>query len=468
MNGLAVAAVAVIGILIGVLHIGIVLTVSSWIGPSPYMDEIFHIPQAQVFCVEGLVPSTSYNPKLTTLPGTYLFAAFLSSVGIIPSCNSTVHLRLVPAISATLSFIIVPFLLSEIKFMFINHKVSSTTTFLRSPTTSSTTTLASHGDNSSSPIGRWALSLGLAEDLIFAFRLALSPVRFFFAVTLFYTDATSSLFVLLAMLVSFTDANRTNGFYSHATDVTTAGAPAQPTAHNERLQLVVALMRMAFIAILDVCAVMCRQTNVVWIGFIGAMSAISHLPSHTTHRPTRHRQSHNHRVQAHPSNRPDASDTTLLQKSQSVGAEPNADPKSKDSNTGSDIGDCDAGSNASIESTLTSHIRMFVHALYTPSSPLHPHLWRCLLPHASVAIGFVIWVFAFNHGHITLGDSSNHQPSFHAIQIGYLVVCIVLQVSQFTDFRFKLDQYFAFFSHRISVVPAQLSYLFNHILYFFV
>ena len=40
--------------------------------PQPYMDEIFHIPQAQKYC-NGTYDS--WDPKITTLPGLYLFSS---------------------------------------------------------------------------------------------------------------------------------------------------------------------------------------------------------------------------------------------------------------------------------------------------------------------------------------------------------------------------------------------------------
>jgi len=48
--------------------------------PDPYMDEIFHIPQAQKYCVGNF---TEWDPKITTLPGLYLI-----SVGIVSPLNT--------------------------------------------------------------------------------------------------------------------------------------------------------------------------------------------------------------------------------------------------------------------------------------------------------------------------------------------------------------------------------------------
>ena len=42
--------------------------------PEPYMDEIFHIPQAQRYCAGNF---TQWDDKITTLPGLYLFSVGL-------------------------------------------------------------------------------------------------------------------------------------------------------------------------------------------------------------------------------------------------------------------------------------------------------------------------------------------------------------------------------------------------------
>lgn len=39
--------------------------------PTPYLDEIFHIPQAQKYCKHNFF---EWDPKITTLPGLYIFS----------------------------------------------------------------------------------------------------------------------------------------------------------------------------------------------------------------------------------------------------------------------------------------------------------------------------------------------------------------------------------------------------------
>ena len=49
-----------------------IFSVMHTTNPQPYMDEIFHIPQAQKYC-NGTFDS--WDPKITTLPGLYLFSS---------------------------------------------------------------------------------------------------------------------------------------------------------------------------------------------------------------------------------------------------------------------------------------------------------------------------------------------------------------------------------------------------------
>ncbi|CAD7928503.1 unnamed protein product [Amoebophrya sp. A120] len=47
--------------------------------PEPYMDELFHVPQAQRFCNATRLEDVQWDPKITTPPGIYLAAATASS-----------------------------------------------------------------------------------------------------------------------------------------------------------------------------------------------------------------------------------------------------------------------------------------------------------------------------------------------------------------------------------------------------
>ena len=95
--------------------------------PQPYMDEIFHIPQAQNYCIGNL---SHWDSKITTLPGLYIVSLMLLRIcRILPFIGSfldteqpcsTHFLR-----STNLIFMLVNFwLLYELCFM-INSNVST-------------------------------------------------------------------------------------------------------------------------------------------------------------------------------------------------------------------------------------------------------------------------------------------------------------------------------------------------------
>ncbi|KAF8971473.1 glucosyltransferase [Flammula alnicola] len=61
---------------------------------EPYMDEPFHIPQAQAYCRGEFA---TWDPKITTPPGLYLVSLFLKRVFLV-KCNVSM-LRLTPALA---------------------------------------------------------------------------------------------------------------------------------------------------------------------------------------------------------------------------------------------------------------------------------------------------------------------------------------------------------------------------------
>ncbi|CAH9100899.1 unnamed protein product [Cuscuta epithymum] len=105
-------------------RIAVALIVSFWviplsilvnrIVPDPYMDEIFHIPQAQKYCKGNF---TSWDPMITTLPGLYIVSLAhvaslfpgLFSMQVVSSFSetcSTPILRLVNGVLAVISSIL--------------------------------------------------------------------------------------------------------------------------------------------------------------------------------------------------------------------------------------------------------------------------------------------------------------------------------------------------------------------------
>lgn len=78
--------------------------------PEPYMDEIFHIPQAQNYCHGNY---HFWNDKITTLPGLYFLSQFflklfssIQNVAVADVC-SVLELRFTNAIFTMFSFVFI-------------------------------------------------------------------------------------------------------------------------------------------------------------------------------------------------------------------------------------------------------------------------------------------------------------------------------------------------------------------------
>jgi len=86
-----------------------IFTVMHSTNPQPYMDEIFHIPQAQKYC-NGTFDS--WDPKITTLPGLYLFSS-----GVLGCCVkcSVFNLRMVNYLFAMGNFYVIYQLVRKIQ-----------------------------------------------------------------------------------------------------------------------------------------------------------------------------------------------------------------------------------------------------------------------------------------------------------------------------------------------------------------
>ncbi|KAK4319854.1 hypothetical protein Pmani_009241 [Petrolisthes manimaculis] len=168
--------------------------------PTPFIDEIFHIPQAQKYC-EGKF--YEWDPKITTLPGLYLF-----SIGMNGPVSWVLGRQLCDVFSLRVTNLVASaFLLSTI------HKLLM---HLHGP---------KHMDS-------WKLLVG-------GVNLCLLPVLYWFTF-LYYTDVLSTLVVLVMMLLHL----------HHAPFAASA---------------------------MGVVAVMMRQTNIVWVGFLCILTAVDVL-----------------------------------------------------------------------------------------------------------------------------------------------------------------------------------------------
>ncbi|KAG7166778.1 Dol-P-Glc:Glc(2)Man(9)GlcNAc(2)-PP-Dol alpha-1-2-glucosyltransferase-like [Homarus americanus] len=175
------------------------LVVVYTVQPTPFIDEVFHIPQAQKYCDSKF---QEWDPKITTLPGLYLF-----SIGLNGPVSWVLGRQLCDVFSLRITNLVAAaFMLLTIHKLLIHL----------------------HGDR----MDNWKVMLS-------GLNLSLLPVLYWFTF-LYYTDVLSTLVVLVMILLHL----------HHAP--TTAAA-------------------------MGVVAVMMRQTNIIWVGFLCVLMAVDVL-----------------------------------------------------------------------------------------------------------------------------------------------------------------------------------------------
>ncbi|KAL7882823.1 hypothetical protein SRHO_G00004810 [Serrasalmus rhombeus] len=161
---------------------------------APYMDEIFHIPQAQKYC-QGRF--NEWDPMITTLPGLYLV-----SVGVIkPVVWLADYSGTILCSAAMLRFINLLFNCGNLYILYL-------------------IICRLHLKDKSRTAGRRVLS---------ALTLSTFPVLYFFTF-LYYTDAGSTFFTLFTYLMCLYGCHKAS-------------------------------------ALLGICAILFRQTNIIWVAF---------------------------------------------------------------------------------------------------------------------------------------------------------------------------------------------------------
>ena len=159
----------------GTLLLLITNTWTNWRQKEPYMDELFHVPQAQQFCesiVENRIPT--YHHAITTLPGVYLIPAVLALI-ISPKVCDTSFLRIY---SSLIALLCLPLLNAILKLLYVGQK--------NYPLNTEQVDSYPH----------WYL----------AFIVWLHPVFLFYA-NLYYTDTSSVFFILLTWYLSLKGSN---------------------------------------------------------------------------------------------------------------------------------------------------------------------------------------------------------------------------------------------------------------------
>lgn len=239
--------------------------------PQPYLDEIFHIPQAQQYCKGNF---TKYDPKLTTPPGLYILSLFQGQIGSLlalgggepktRTCQNISHLRQ----TSLFALFLLPYILASYclatplpkpKTKNEGIKVEwQRTTVPISPLEAITRadanpTLAARTVRSNVSVkeaqlhakrrqGWWGLPTRMLDDIALTFNvhtIAFLPPMWFFGL-LYYTDLPSTVFVMGMLAAS----KRNENFLA---------------------------------ALLGTVSLTFRQTNIVWVFFAMGTSALSNL-----------------------------------------------------------------------------------------------------------------------------------------------------------------------------------------------
>ncbi|KAL2016327.1 hypothetical protein VTK56DRAFT_3868 [Thermocarpiscus australiensis] len=201
----------------------IFLTARSWLAlvdryvPEPYLDEVFHIPQAQRYC-EGRF--RDWDDKITTPPGLYLLSVAYHRLWMLAECTPF-SLRS----NNLLATLLTALLASQCRHLIEDRAAER------------------EGKRVSQGVSFYAYHTGL--------NIALFPVIFFFS-ALYYTDVVSTLVVLAA-------------YRNHLLRL----GPQTP-----------GLASGIWTVVLGIAALFMRQTNVFWVVvYMGGSEAVHALQS---------------------------------------------------------------------------------------------------------------------------------------------------------------------------------------------
>ncbi|KAI9308626.1 alpha-2-glucosyltransferase Alg10 [Cunninghamella echinulata] len=189
------------------VSLAVITNVVNKVVTTPYMDEIFHVPQAQRYCYGDY---TTWDPKLTTPPGLYVISIGLKAIGDIFDYKNLCTLQTLRVTNTLIAFLL---------YLTI-FKICTTI----------------HPTISSQRLSYYALILSSF------------PVLFFYY-SLYYTDAGSTLFVLLSYL-----GVKSNRYF--------------------------------LAGLMGAVAVTFRQTNIIWVFYFMILSIIQLIQSRTKQKNT--------------------------------------------------------------------------------------------------------------------------------------------------------------------------------------
>lgn len=230
-------------LLVATILISFWLSMVNSILPDPYLDEVFHVRQAQAYWQHNW---RQWDPKITTPPGlyflSYLVGAVLFLVSLRPAKPSVLQFR---SFNGLLLFNSLPLSLRNLLV-----KIYTTETLLVSPDLDRTI--------AGVIFGSWEMNLTILNICLF-------PPIFFFS-GLYYTDVAS----LLIVLETYSwDLSRSNKESSNELLQTrqTQGCPSWRTL----IFWIYGLLSLTF-----------RQTNIFWVAvFLGGLKVVRALYSKT-------------------------------------------------------------------------------------------------------------------------------------------------------------------------------------------
>lgn len=230
---IAIPSKAVLLYGVGALCLHLWLNQVCQIVPEPYLDEVFHIPQAQTYWAGSW---QSWDPKITTPPGLYLYSYLFAKVCAVFG-NSELSVRRL-RISVEVLLVVLPLVLLRCHPRY--HKYN-----------------------------QWSPKL-FTQIMRSNLNIMLCPLLFFFS-ALYYTDVLSAFAVMeVYRWYVFLDSDQAQG--NHIPLSLSTGARS-------------AICKIA-IFFLGLCAMLVRQTNVFWVTvFLGGLQAVKALSSSTRGTP---------------------------------------------------------------------------------------------------------------------------------------------------------------------------------------
>lgn len=374
--------------------------------PSPYLDEIFHIPQTRLYCQAAaaatggdgplpftfqaykvLLTSVPWDPKITTPPGLYILAQMYSQyiAGPVLRCFGATSEMLDPCGVLVLRSLNVGGLLLVLPVVLGGVAVRSRGLGLKL---------------------QQQLQVGEQEEVeeketkteepSTLISLVSFPLLLFFG-SLFYTDVWATILVLMALAVGLVDPTKTKSESYASTAIKTT--------------------RRIGSAALAALSITFRQTNILWAGYI----AVTLLEEeHRSCIEARRQQASLARTKE-----------AKTPKSFLAPSPPPPPPFT-------------FSLRWLLDDQSPDLLKFVYTAITTPS---------ITVPYLGVALLFALFVYT-NGGSIALGDKDNHQFSLNPAQLFHFALHVVLFTGPAVFAKFHLSDYFRYCTRSHPIVAA--------------